>query len=74
MIFACYICLLLYVQLCGEFLKVVNMAPLSRDQLEHLQSKQTNKMAEVDIQSLLNLNSDFNLSFNDNELNQSLNF
>ena len=47
----------------------VNIALLTRDQPERSQSsKQTNKIGEVDIQSLLNLNSDFNILFNDNEL------
>ena len=46
-----------------------NITPLSCDQpnARSRQNKQTNK-----IQSLLNLNSDFNLSFNDNELNKYL--
>ena len=51
----------------------MNIAPFSRDQPERSQpSKQTNKMVEVDIHSLLKINSHFDLLFNDNVLNQYL--
>ena len=69
MISAYYICLLFYVQ-CGEFPNMREYGTSVCDQPE-----QTNKQnGQSCIQSLLDLKCDFNLSFNDIELNQYLLF